>query len=143
MYTRRASSEAAASAFAALKAPLAMTALLLYEFENAMHHSAWLNLRDKRLGLSTQTAQTALARLESDIESGNFNMVTCDFLAVLETARRISNVHTWRSGFRAFDILHVATACHLKAALFLTFDAAQRRLAQLEGLKVGPDPARG
>jgi len=39
-------------------------------------------------------------------------------------------------GHRDFDVLHVATALHLGASEFLTFDANQKRLAQAEGLVV-------
>jgi len=40
------------------------------------------------------------------------------------------------AGHRGFDILHVAAALILEADEFLTFDANQKRLAELEGLKV-------
>jgi predicted nucleic acid-binding protein len=36
------------------------------------------------------------------------------------------------------DTLHVATALHLGAKEFLTFDARQSKLAAAEGLKVVP-----
>jgi len=36
------------------------------------------------------------------------------------------------------DVLHVATALHLGAREFLTFDANQRKLAAAEKLKVTP-----
>jgi hypothetical protein len=39
---------------------------------------------------------------------------------------------------RSLDILHVAIALELGATLFLTFDHAQKRLAQAAGLKVRP-----
>jgi hypothetical protein len=40
------------------------------------------------------------------------------------------------SGYRAFDILHVATAQQFTASEFLTFDGKQRELAESEGLLV-------
>ena len=39
-------------------------------------------------------------------------------------------------GHRLFDIVNVATALHLGASEFLTFDANQRQLAEAEGLRV-------
>lgn len=36
------------------------------------------------------------------------------------------------------EVLHIATALHLKAEQFLTFDAKQRKLATAAGLKVKP-----
>ena len=41
-------------------------------------------------------------------------------------------------GHRSLDVLHVATALHLGAREFLTFDANQRKLAAAEKLKVKP-----
>jgi predicted nucleic acid-binding protein len=41
-------------------------------------------------------------------------------------------------GHRSLDVLHVATALHLGAREFLTFDANQRKLATAEKLKVKP-----
>jgi predicted nucleic acid-binding protein len=138
LYTPRPSSRAAAAAFAALDGPLPVTTLLLYEFENGARFAAWMNGRDKRKGFPLHVAQTALARIEVDLEAGVLEMVPCDLHAVVGIARRLSNARTWRGGYRSFDILHVATACHLKAKRFLTFDADQRKLAKAEGLQVGP-----
>jgi predicted nucleic acid-binding protein len=137
LYLPRPSSPAAAAAFAALNGPLPVTTLLLYEFENAARFATWLNIQDKHKGFTTQVAQTALARLESDVESGVLELITCDFIAVIGVARKLSNARTWRGGHRSFDLLHIATARHLKAKRFLSFDAAQRHLAEAEGLKVG------
>jgi predicted nucleic acid-binding protein len=41
-------------------------------------------------------------------------------------------------GHRTLDVLHVATALHLKAREFLTFDGNQAELAKAVGLKVRP-----
>jgi predicted nucleic acid-binding protein len=65
-------------------------------------------------------------------------IIPCDFGAVIEIARKLSNGRTWRGGHRSFDLLHVATSRHLKAKRFLSFDAVQRQPAEAEGLKVGP-----
>ena len=138
LYLPRPSSAAAASIFASLDGALPVTTLLLYEFENAARFGAWLNKQDKHKGISTQMAQTALARLDADIDDGVLEVVPCDFIAVIDLARKVSNIRTWRGGCRSFDLLHVATSRHLKARRFLTFDAAQRQLAEAEGLTVGP-----
>jgi len=53
-------------------------------------------------------------------------------------AERLSARHTGAHGHRAFDVLHVATALHLGAREFLTFDTSQRKLAAAEKLKVKP-----
>ena len=138
LYLPRPSSGAAAAVFAALDGPLPVTTLLLYEFENAARLAAWMNARDRHKGFPAQMAQTALARLDADLETGVLETISCDSIAVFGIARRLSNARTWRGGHRSFDILHVATACHLKARRFLSFDAAQRQLAEAEGLPAGP-----
>jgi predicted nucleic acid-binding protein len=138
LYLQRASSPAAAKAFGALDGALPVTTLLLYEFENAARFAAWLNAQDKHKGIPIQMAQVALARLDADVDGGVLEIVPCDFPAVIELARKLSNARTWRGGYRSLDLLHVATSRHLKAKRFLSFDADQRKLAEAEGLKVGP-----
>ena len=138
LYLPRPSSTAAAGAFAALDGALPVTTLLLYEFENAARFAAWMNTRDKHKGFPAQVAQTALSRLDSDLDNGVLEIVPCDFAAVIDLARKLSNARTWRGGHRSFDLLHVAASRCLKAKRFLSFDSAQRQLAEAEGLKVGP-----
>jgi hypothetical protein len=138
LYLPRPSSPEAAATFAALPGALPVTTLLLYEFENAVRLGAWLHQHDKHKGFSIQMAQVALARLEADIDAGVLEIVPCDFATVVPIARNLSSARTWRSGYRSFDLLHVATALSLKAERFLSFDTSQRDLAQAEGLAVGP-----
>jgi predicted nucleic acid-binding protein len=58
--------------------------------------------------------------------------------SVIAEAKRISEIRTLAGGHRSFDILHVATALHLNAEEFLSFDDNQRTLAKAEGLKILP-----
>lgn len=138
LYLPRPSSAAAAKTFSAIKGALPVTELLLYEFENAARVAAWMNGKDKHKGFSAQVAQTALARLEADLDDGILEVVPSDLAAVIREARKLSNSHTWRGGHRSFDLLHIAAARHLKAKRFLTFGANQRALAETVGLKVAP-----
>jgi predicted nucleic acid-binding protein len=134
LYVPRPQSAEAARVFASFEDPLPVTALLVYELENALRLAAWLNTRDKTKGIPAQLAQTALARLEADLDAGILDLRACDFGAVIQQGRKLSNSHTWRSGHRAFDLLHVATAKILRAKRFLTFDKAQTELALAVGL---------
>jgi len=138
LYLPRPSSAAAAGIFAALDGALPVTTLLLYEFENAARLAAWMNARDRHKGFPPQAAQTALSRLDADLDNGALEIIPCDFATVIDLARRLSNARTWRGGHRSFDLLHIASARHLRAKRFLSFDAAQRQLAEADGLKVGP-----
>ena len=59
-----------------------------------------------------------------------------DWAKVYSIAEELSAQHTRQGGHRSFDLLHVATALHLKAGRFLTFDTRQAELAKAAGLKV-------
>jgi|ERR1700758_2126062 predicted nucleic acid-binding protein len=134
LYLPRPSSSEAARIFSKLDGPLPISSLLLFEFENAVRLATWLHRGDKDKGFPVQVAQTALARLDADLDEGVLERVFCDLDRVIERARKISNSHTWRNGHRTIDILHIATARYLRASRFLTFDANQRKLAEAEGM---------
>jgi predicted nucleic acid-binding protein len=57
-------------------------------------------------------------------------------------AESLSRNYTVKGGHRTLDVLHVATAVHLKADLFCTLDSAQAALARAAGLKVRPTRRR-
>lgn len=59
-----------------------------------------------------------------------------DWADVHRIAERLAFQHTVMRGHRSFDVLHVASALHLGASEFLTFDVNQRKLAEAEGLVV-------
>jgi predicted nucleic acid-binding protein len=80
----------------------------------------------------------ALADLQTDLDTGAVVVASVDWADVHRLAERLSARHTGAHGHRAFDVLHVATALHLGAREFLTFDASQRKLAAAEKLKVKP-----
>jgi predicted nucleic acid-binding protein len=63
-------------------------------------------------------------------------MAAPDWADVHRIAEELSAKHTVASGHRLADILHVATAIHLGAEQFLTFDTNQRFLAEAEGMSV-------
>ena len=83
-------------------------------------------------------AQIALRRLDTDLVAGVVVLATCNFQDVFRRAGEISSRRTIPGGHRSFDIIHVATALHLGAREFLTFDANQRALATSEKLAVKP-----
>ena len=77
-----------------------------------------------------------LTQLDSNIASGAVVIVPADSQDVHRLAEILSKRHTIAGGHRSLDVLHVATALHLGAREFLTFDANQRQLAAAEKLKV-------
>jgi predicted nucleic acid-binding protein len=138
LYVQQDNSLAAAEHFKALPEALHVSSLMLYEFRQSVRFQIWLHSRDKTKGYSQATAEAALADLQSDLETGVAVPVTTDWPDVHRLAEMLSKRHTSAGGHRAFDVLHVATALHLGAREFLTFDANQRKLAASEKLKVRP-----
>ena len=73
---------------------------------------------------------------ETDVAAGINRQVPFDMDAVLRLSRSFSVQMTSSGGHRTLDILHVATAVHLGAKKFLTFDGRQKVLAEYAGLEV-------
>ena len=136
MYRMQANSVRAAKHFARMPEPLYVASPLLFEFRQSTRWQAYLHTKDAGKGFDRATAQAALAKLQANIAGGAVVVVPVDWPDVASIAERLSAQHTWTEGCRGFDILHVATALHLGAAEFLTFDGGQKQLAQAEGLAV-------
>lgn len=127
------SNSAAAHAWARqAQTPIALSAIARYELGNALRFAAF------RGAITRADAAASLAAIEADLKTGHLHPAACDLAAVFSGANRLSELHTLAGGHRSFDILHIAVARHLKATMFLTFDANQRRLAQAARLAVGP-----
>jgi predicted nucleic acid-binding protein len=138
LYVKQDNSPAAAAHFKAMPEALPVSGLLLYEFRQSVRFQIWLTQRDKNKGYPQKIAETALDGLQSDLETGAVTMVAADWPDIHRLAETLSKRHTATVGHRAFDVLHVATALHLGAREFLTFDTNQRKLAAAEKLKVKP-----
>jgi predicted nucleic acid-binding protein len=137
-YRRQDNSPAAAVYFKAMSEALHVSGLLLYEFRQSVRFQVWLHARDKAKGYPQADCDRALTDLQTDLDTGAVVVVTADWPDVHRLAETLSKRHTIAGGHRAFDVLHVATALHLDAREFLTFDANQRKLAAAEKLKVKP-----
>lgn len=120
----------------AMTEPLHFTRLLEFEFLQAIELQVWLHATDRKKGYARREADQMLKDWEADIASGLNKLVPSDSDAVLRLAGSYSKNRTAQSGHRSLDILHVATAIHLGAKEFLTFDERQRTLAQHAGLKL-------
>ena len=116
--------------------PLHFTRLLEFEFLQAIELPVWLHATDRKKGYARREADQMLEDWEADIASGLNKLVPSDSDAVLRLAGSYSKNRTAQGGHRSLDILHVATAIHLGAKEFLTFDERQRTLAQHAGLKL-------
>lgn len=118
--------------------PLIVSTLLLFEFRQSMRLQSWLFKLDRTKGFSEREGEQAIADLSRNLTDGAIQVASIDWPDVYRIAEDLSRKHTRLHGHRTLDVLHVATAIHLEAEEFLTFDAAQRRLANAEGLKPRP-----
>jgi hypothetical protein len=128
----------AAAHAATMKEPLHVTGLLVYEFRQSLRLQVWRHSHNPKEGMPLADAQIALKRFEEDLENGIAVLMPCNFQEVFRRADGLSGGHSISGGHRGFDVLHVATALHLGAREFLTFDLNQRKLAAAENLTVKP-----
>ena len=97
-----------------------------------------IRLAVRRGELDPADRRTALAQLDADLRQGLLAHSPIPWTDALRRAETLSAAHTETLGNRAADILHVAIALESGAKTFLSFDAAQRALAEAEGLAVHP-----
>ncbi len=114
--------------------PLPVSTLLLFEFRNSIRFQQKLFAQDRKKGFSKNETATMLRDLQSDLRSNALEVVAVDWPDVHRIAEELSAKHTSNRGNRFADILHVATALHLGAEGFLSFDENQRALADAEGM---------
>jgi predicted nucleic acid-binding protein len=136
VYRRQVHTPRALAYKTSMTSPLPFTRLLEFEFIQAVRLQVFLHEADKTKGYSGLEADQVVADWEADIAAGLNILVPADTDAVLRLARVYSLQRTSEGGHRTLDILHVATAVHLGAKTFLTFDERQRKLARYAGLKV-------
>ncbi len=116
--------------------PLISTSLLFFEFRQSVQFQVFRHSKDPRHGYPRHVAQIALMTLQMNATAGVFRQAAVDWAEVHRIAERLAFQHTLSGGHRSFDILHIATALHLGAREFLTFDENQKKLAEAEGLTV-------
>jgi predicted nucleic acid-binding protein len=100
-----------------------------FEFANA------IELRVFRKEITRSQANASLGKFRSNSSIFVFRPIP---QLTFERAMQLSREHTPELGVRGMDVLHVAIALELGAAVFFTFDRGQRRLARAAGLKIRP-----
>ena len=137
LYRPQKEHSAKADAFMARRnGPLPVSSLLLLEFRQSLRLQVRLHAKDKTKGFTRNEASQMLRDLQSDLRTKVLEIMPVDWASVPQTAEELSERYTESKGHRLADILHVATALHLGAERFLTFDANQKKLAEEEGLTV-------
>jgi len=136
LYRLQENSGRAACHFAGMVEPLHLASPLLFEFRQSTRWQAFLHSHNPSKGFDRNTAVAAMGKLQANIAAGAVVVVPVDWADVANIAERLSAQYTWSEGYRGFDVLHVATAMHLGAREFLSFDGKQKKLAEAEGLSV-------
>jgi len=136
LYRTQVNSPRADQFMAGLSGALGVSSLLLLEFRQSVRFQIRLHLDDRSKGFAQAEGQQMLNDLQIDLNAGLISSIPVDWAAVHQRAEALSSAHTLAAGHRLADILHVATALHLGASEFLTFDAHQKTLAEAVGLKV-------
>lgn len=132
LYGRDAHTPGALALMARLGEPLAVTPLNAFELRNAVRFAVF------RRALPSRAAGEILGAFDADLNAGRLEARPADLESVVVEANRLSQARTEAGGHRAFDILQVAAAAQLSAALFLTFDTNHRPLARVAGLVALP-----
>jgi predicted nucleic acid-binding protein len=135
-YRKQVNSPQAAAHFVQMPEALHVASPLLFEFRQSVRWQTFLHQKDPSKGYAKATALAALSKLQLEIASGAVVVVPVDWADLVSIAERLSAQYTWTEGYRGFDVIHVATALHLGASEFLTFDGKQKELAEAEGLVV-------
>lgn len=136
LYRKQHTSPQAVAYQKTLAEPLPVSTLLLLEFRQSVRFQARLFDKDRSKGFPKSEGAAMLRALQSDLADGVLEMIAPDWADVHRIAEELSAKHTESGGHRLNDILHVATAIHLGAEKFLTFDANQKKLAEAEGMVV-------
>ena len=136
LYRQQTNSLLAANFVSTLDEPIHVSSPLLFEFRQSIRFQIWLNQNDSGRGFSLSKGRQALVKFQENMASGAIVLVPVSWPEIAATAERLSAQYTTSNGSRAFDIIHVATALHLGARQFLTFDQNQKQLAASENLLV-------
>ena len=109
---------------------------VLWEFRQSARFQVFRHKRDKTKGFSKLEAERMMGVLAANVKAGGLTLTTVDWPDVHSIAETLSATHTMKGGHRPMDIIHLATAKHLKIGQFLTFDGNQKKLAEHEGLVI-------
>ena len=100
------------------------------EFINA------INLKEFRAEITTDETRLIMARFAEHESKGVFYRPQISWADSFKYAVDLSRKHSSKTGSRALDILHVASALSIKADRFLSFEERQSTLASLAGIRI-------
>lgn len=132
-YIQDANTAAAQTVFATLNQPLVFTAFHRLELRTAFGLAVF------RQRISEADARLSSKMVNQHLRSGLLVPTRIDWLRAFRDASRLSSICSIKFGTRSLDILHVALARQLSAAMLLTFDKRQADSARSVGLQVLPE----
>lgn len=108
------------------------------EIRNAFELFVFAGRKGSGPRVSPEAAGAAQARFRRDCRSisGPFQTSSLDLLKWETAAEELSLRHSAKSGFRTYDVLHVAAAKELGCETFYSHDIRCNLLASIEGLAV-------
>lgn len=136
LYRAEVHTDKAISVMKDLGSPLPISGLVALEFRQAIRFQNFLHSKDPSIGIPNKEAGQLLQMFNKDIQDGIFRILPVDWLQAHAIADSLGSKHVPKHGHRIMDILHVATALHLGAKDFLSFDKNQGILASSEDLKL-------
>jgi len=97
-------------------------------------------IRLKRFRSEITPAQetSAIRAFRTDVDAGRFDRPAYDIGEAFTRAEQLSARFSGDIGTRSLDLLHVAAALEIGCTVFASYDAKQRKCAELAGLKVIP-----
>lgn len=125
-----------AQARASHSGPLPITWLIRIETINAFEQSVFVSRTVGGPRVNPESAAMAQASFSDDLKRASFLLAReLPLDDLMDKAVEFALRHTAKHGFRAYDLLHVASAIVLRCDTFWSFDERARKLARLEGLK--------
>ena len=116
-------------------APYWISNLVLFEFKQSSRLQVFRFQKDRSQGFAEKVFTEIQIKLTANLKQESLIIAGVDWPEVHSIAEQLSDRHTISGGHRTLDVLHVATALHVKATNFLTFDDNQAKLAKKAGLK--------
>ena len=115
---------------------LPITWLHRVELVNALQIQVFSSRLHRQPRITPEHAAIAQASFRQDLGKSDFlQLAPLNQEPLVTKSEDISLRHTARSGFKTYDLIHVASAMLLGCDTFWSFDAKASQLAALEGLK--------
>jgi predicted nucleic acid-binding protein len=129
----RADAIEAAAELATRSSIVPLTTLVRFEVIQALRFEAWRNRNDHTKGLPAAQVNSAMNLFIAEVGEA-YEIVDVNWDDVHFRAEQLSR-STPENGWRAFDVLHVASALNLGAKAFYSYDGDQNELARRAGLE--------